>query len=119
MYGLGEILLGNSRDFVDFIQMIQAPDATLVRPIQPDQLYSRGHHPIAMAIKSWVDQHIADSCLYATVVSRFLEAASQHNACIGVQVPMPGQVEAARQGFYSRRDVPKPRVVHRERPLNI
>jgi hypothetical protein len=32
---------------------------------------------------------------------------------------MPGQVEAARQGFYSRRDMPKPRIVYRERHVNV
>lgn len=116
---MGDILFGNSRDFVDSLQTIQAADATIVGPIKPDQLHSRRHHPISVAIKRWVDQHIARSRLDAAVVSRFLEAASQHNACVGVQVPMPGQVEAARQGFYSRRDMPKPRIVDRERHVNV
>jgi hypothetical protein len=118
MYGLRDILFGNSRDFVDFIQTIEAA-ATLVRPIKPDQLHSRRHHPISVAIKTRVDQHITRSGLYAAVVSRFLETASQHNACIGVQVPMPGQVEAAGQGFYSWRDMPKPRIVDREPHVNV
>jgi hypothetical protein len=49
-----------------------------------------------MAIQSGMYEHIASSGVNAAVISRFLEAACQHNRCVGVQMAVPGQVEGAR-----------------------
>jgi len=48
-----------------------------------------------MAIQSGVDEHIARRCVYTAVISRFLQAACEHNDCIGAQMTMAGQAHAA------------------------
>jgi hypothetical protein len=111
MYGFIEILFSNTRNPVDVVQVIEPTNAGLVGPVKPDQLYSRIHHLIAMAVKSRVDQYISRRGLYAAVVPRLFKAACHHNCRVAVKMTMPRQAEAAGQSLDSRRNVPKPRVV--------
>jgi hypothetical protein len=113
-----EILFGSSRNLVDLVQVIEPTDTRFIGPVKPDQLDTRRDHLISMAVQGGVDQHIASSCLYAPVVSGFLEAACQYNGRIGVKMPMPRQAKAARQRLQTWRDAPKTRVVDRHRHLN-
>lgn len=113
-----EILFGSARNLVDLVQVIEPPDTRFIEPVKPDQLDTGRDHLISMAVQGGVDQHIASSCLYASVISGLLEAACQYNSRVGVKMPMPRQAEATRQGLQTRRDAPKTRIVDRYRHIN-
>jgi hypothetical protein len=77
--GFNDILFSSSCKLVHVVQIIKATSSGVIRPANPNQLESCRDHEIPVAIQSRVDKHIASRRAYTTVISRFLEAASQHN----------------------------------------
>ena len=109
------VLFGSSRQFIDTVQVIEPANSAGIRPVEPYQLNPGRYHPVCMTIHRRMNQYIPRRGVYAAAVTRFLEAARQNHRRIRAQVAMPRQAEAAGQGFDSRCDAAKVRVVDRRR----
>lgn len=109
------VLFGSSRQFIDVVQVIEPANSAGIRPVEPYQFNPGRYHPIRMTIHRRMNQYIARRGVYAATVARFLEAAGQDDRRISAQVAMPRQAEAAWQGFDSRCDAAKVRIVDRRR----
>ena len=70
-----DIGFGRPREFICVVQMIEATDPILVRPIKPYQLDPCRHHLISVTIQRRVNEDIPSRRVYTAVISRFLEGA--------------------------------------------